>query len=188
MPVQPYDLTNVYLFDTETTGTGIGDQIIELGIINGVTGETVLQTFIKPLKNIPQEATNIHGITNEMVADAPTWSELQPTILKLIYGHKLAAYNVDFDRRMILQTASLNGTGPDLMDYYRSELEYAPCVMLWYAEYYGEPSWKAGQFKWQKLTLAAQQQDIDIEDLTAHRATSDCEITRRLINKVNEKL
>ncbi|WP_279142689.1 3'-5' exonuclease [Photobacterium phosphoreum] len=186
--VAKFNLKNVLLFDTETTGIGMMDEIIELGIINAETGEVLIDTYLKPLKTIPQEAINIHGITNEMVADAPTWLEIQSQLIELVYDKHLCAYNVDFDRRLFIQTAGIHGTDKNIIDYYRDKHEFAPCAMLWYAEFYGESSWKAGQFKWQKLTTAAIQQQIDFSDLTAHRAVSDCEIMRRVILKVNDQL
>ena len=186
--VAKFDLKDVLIFDSETTGVGMMDEIIEIGIINAETGEVLMDTYLKPSKTIPQEAINIHGITNEMVADAPTWAEVQPQLLEIIFDKHLYAYNVDFDRRLFLQTAGIHGTNKNIIEYYRDEHQFAPCAMLWYAEFYGDWNDYRQNYKWQKLTTAAIQQQVDFSDLTAHRAVSDCEITRRLILKVNDQL
>lgn len=184
--IQPLSLENAVIFDTETTGVKLIDEIIELGIIDAVTGDVILQTLLKPSIPIPAEATAVHGITNEMVANAPTWLDIQVDVIKALYGKRAIAYNSEFDRRMILQTASKYKASEDLMEFYRT-LEY-PCAMKWYAEFYNEWNTYKGSYKWQKLTDAAFQQDVQIDDLDAHRASCDCEITRRVINAVNAQL
>ncbi len=64
----------------------------------------------------------------------------------------------------------------------------AVCAMTWYAEFFGEWNYSCNAPKWQSLTNACAQQDVDVSDLNAHRALADCEMTRRLINAVNSKL
>ena len=65
-------LLNCAILDTETTGLYDDAEIVEISIIDE-NGGVLLDTLVKPLKPIPAEATAIHGITNEMVATAPTW-------------------------------------------------------------------------------------------------------------------
>ncbi|MGH1280407.1 3'-5' exonuclease [Bacillus basilensis] len=63
------------ILDTETTGLTQRDQIIEI-CVNDLTGKILLNPLVKPTINIPAEAASIHGITNEMVDDAPSWIEI----------------------------------------------------------------------------------------------------------------
>ena len=64
------------VLDTETTGMdpAQGDRIIEIGCVELMnhmpTGKT-LQLYINPERDIPAEATAVHGITNDFVADKP---------------------------------------------------------------------------------------------------------------------
>ncbi len=60
------------ILDTETTGLTLRDQIIEINVID-LTGKILLNSLVKPTINIPAEAASIHGITNEMVHDAPSY-------------------------------------------------------------------------------------------------------------------
>ncbi|MGM7876076.1 3'-5' exonuclease [Yersinia enterocolitica] len=164
---------NCLILDTETTGLGNDAEIIEICIID-CTGKVLLNTLIRPRNPIPAEATAIHGITNEMVAAAPTWRDIHWQLMVLIHTRRLVIYNVDFDVRLILQTAGINGCG-----FGSLELN-AECAMRNYAEYYGQWDQKRNKFKWQRLSNAAEQQGVVI-DGTPHRALADCKTTLGVI-------
>ena len=61
----------VYL-DTETTGLELKDEIVEIAIIDK-NGLVLIDSLIKPKQPIPDSATAIHHISNEMVKDSPTF-------------------------------------------------------------------------------------------------------------------
>ncbi|WP_145588354.1 3'-5' exonuclease [Yersinia aldovae] len=164
---------NCLILDTETTGLGKEAEIIEICIID-CTGKVLLNTLVKPRNPIPAEATAIHGITNEMVAAAPTWRDIHWQFMALTHTKTLVIYNIDFDVRLILQTAAINNCG------FNSYELNAECAMHSYAEYYGLWDEKRNKFKWQKLVDAAEQQGVVIEG-TAHRAYSDCKATLGVI-------
>ncbi len=86
----------VYL-DTETTGVPAWEhKIVEISIIDD-EGNILLDTLVNPEREIPEEATNIHGITNEMVKSYGTIEEFIPKINNLIRGKKLVIYNSKYD-------------------------------------------------------------------------------------------
>jgi DNA polymerase III subunit epsilon len=69
----------IVFFDLETTGTSTSaDRIVELFAVRiGVDGnEHQIHHLINPTIPIPEDATAIHGITNEMVQDKPTFTDL----------------------------------------------------------------------------------------------------------------
>lgn len=181
-PQSQISLENSVILDTETTGLDYDDEIVQIAIIDGETGEKLLNELVKPTKPISKESSNIHNITNEKVANSPSYNEIHQKVLIILNDKNIIVYNSDFDLRMIKKTASK----------YNIDSEIKPknvtCVMEWYAQFWGDFNDYFGSYKWQKLTSAARQQHIDISDLTAHDALSDCEITRRLINTVNNKL
>lgn len=165
--------SNCLILDTETTGLGDDAEIIEISIID-CAGKVLLNTLVKPHNFIPAEATAIHGITNEMVATAPTWRDIHWQFMALTHTKTLVIYNIDFDVRLILQTATINKCG-----FSSFELN-AECAMHNYAEYYGQWDEKRNKFKWQSLSNAAKQQGVVI-DGTPHRALSDCKTTLGVI-------
>ena len=189
--MEKFDLTDCVIFDTETTGVDIHDEVIELGIIDAVTGEVLFHSYLKPICAIHPQALEVHKITPAMLEDAPTWNEVQPELIKILEHKKMIAYNIDFDARLLAQTALVHKASDDLYEFWVGRsgwMVYAPCAMLWYAQYFGVWNNYRNDWKWQKLVNAAEQQNIDISDLTAHRAVSDCEITRRVIHAVNAKI
>lgn len=88
------------VFDVETTGLEpLKEEIIEIGackVVNGRIDET-FSTFIKPSKHIPKEITELTGITDDMVKDAPTINYVMPDFYKFCDGAVLVAHNIAFD-------------------------------------------------------------------------------------------
>ena len=86
-------------FDLETTGTDISkDRIIEIAILKlfpDGTKET-LETRINPEIPIPIEASMVHGITDQMVINQPSFKEVSKKIYDFIKGCDLAGFNSDF--------------------------------------------------------------------------------------------
>ena len=80
-------------FDLETTGINIGkDRIVEISILKVFpNGTQESKTWlVNPVIEIPKEASDIHGITNEKVVNEPTFNELAPEVSKRIQGCDLA--------------------------------------------------------------------------------------------------
>lgn len=165
-------LYNCIILDTETTGLDENAEIIEVGIIDH-TGKVLFDSLIKPVRPIPAEVTAINGITNEMVANAPTWDQVYNEIKQIVEANLLVAFNAEFDLRLIEQTSALYGRPPvDVRTYYRDNLWINGCAMKLYAQYYGE--WKVEEqtYRRQSLTRALEQQGITV-DVPAHRAVGD---------------
>lgn len=84
------------VFDLETTGLQITtDRIVQIAIIKLFEdGHTeTLNELVNPEQNIPDEIAAIHGISNDMVANAPTFKELAPKLITFIGDADLAGYN-----------------------------------------------------------------------------------------------
>ncbi|HEX8562958.1 MAG TPA: 3'-5' exonuclease [Flavobacterium sp.] len=88
----------ICFFDLETTGIDIcKDRIVEISIFKVYpNGNKESRTWlVNPETMIPAVVTAVHGITNEKVANEPTFKELAPTIYNMIKDSDLAGYNSD---------------------------------------------------------------------------------------------
>jgi DNA polymerase-3 subunit epsilon len=94
-------------FDLETTGTNIStDKIVQIAIVKtNVDGTTEEKTrLVNPGIPIPKEATDVHGITDEMVKDQPTFGQIAKALKSTFEGCDIAGYNSDnFDVPLIIQ-------------------------------------------------------------------------------------
>jgi len=86
----------IIFFDLETTGINIAnDRIVEISILKIFpNGNKESKTWlVNPVIEIPKEASDIHGITNEQVVNEPTFDELAAQISIMIEGCDLAGFN-----------------------------------------------------------------------------------------------
>jgi DNA polymerase-3 subunit epsilon len=95
-------------YDTETTGTDPQkDRIVEIAAFDPYLKKE-FQTLVNPGCPIPDDVIAIHGITNEMVANAPSFAEAGKAFIEFCFGDSvLVAHNNDgFDRHFLIQEAS----------------------------------------------------------------------------------
>ena len=94
-------------FDLETTGTDISkDRIVEIAILklHPDGSKEILESRVNPEMPIPAEASAVHGITNEMVAEVPTFKEQSQKIYAFFKGCDLAGFNSDrFDIPLLVE-------------------------------------------------------------------------------------
>lgn len=155
-------------FDTETTGLSHDAEIIELTILD-ISGGILFNKLIKPQRPIQKGAISIHGITNEMVANAPSFEHFAPEIQKIIAGKNLVAHNVEYDKqRLIYEFGRLGNIKlPDVKSW--------NCTMLMNIHYKYQ--------KWPKLIELAKEHGITFEG-EAHRSHADTEVCRKIIHSI----
>ena len=110
-------LNDTYVvFDLETTGfSPIKDKIIEIGAVkveNGVITDK-FSTFVNPKVPIPFEITNLTGITDDMVMEAPDIETILPQFLEFVGDAVLVAHNASFDVSFIEQNCRYQDITPD---------------------------------------------------------------------------
>jgi DNA polymerase III subunit epsilon len=94
------------ILDTETTGMdpAKGDKIVEIGcleIINLMPTGRTFHHYINPEREIPADATAVHGITLAMVQNKPTFLELAADLVEFIGDGVIVAHNAPFDLKFI---------------------------------------------------------------------------------------
>jgi len=115
------------ILDTETTGMNqgagavyLGHRIIEIGcveVINRRLTGRYFHQYINPGQAIDEEAIQVHGITNERVANEPRFQQIAGEFIEFIRGAELVAHNASFDMSFINHEFSmLNPKGPVVTD------------------------------------------------------------------------
>lgn len=105
--------------DTETTGTSVntGDKIVEIGcveMIDHVPTGNYFHKYINPMRDMPQEAFAIHGLSNEFLSDKPVFGEVAKEFLDFIGNGILVIHNAPFDMGFInteLKNVGINPIG-----------------------------------------------------------------------------
>ena len=155
---------NNIILDTETTGLGRDDEVIQLGIIN-IRGEILCDARVRPDMEVSPSATAIHGITQEALQHAPHIREIHGFLMGIFDAHDLIiAYNAPFDARMLAQTLRKNNLATPTNRWI--------CAMRAYAE--------GG--RWSKLTDVCEA-EINVP---AHSAVGDCLRTLALLKGAQE--
>lgn len=104
------------VLDTETTGLDYTkEKMVEFAAVRLENGKIKdeFQTLINPEQHIRKSSIAIHGITSDMVADAPTEAEAMPKILEFIGDYPIVAHNAIFDYTFINE-ASLRTFGKEI--------------------------------------------------------------------------
>ena len=93
--------------DLETTGINLGtDRIVEIAIVKILTDGTrsVKRKLINPGVPIPKSSSDIHGITDEMVKDAPLFKQVAQELKQMLDGCDFAGYNSNrFDIPLLME-------------------------------------------------------------------------------------
>jgi ATP-dependent DNA helicase DinG len=101
--------------DLETTGIdSTQDSVIEIGAVRfrGNRIESEFQTLVNPRRPIPNEVIELTGITNAMVASAPTLREVLPKLLMFVGNDAIVGHNVMFDLGFLRQAGIFNQNLP----------------------------------------------------------------------------
>ncbi len=160
----------VYL-DTETTGTGITAEIIEIAIVD--TDSSVLfDSLVKPRGAIEPDAQRVHGLTMADLQSAPSWQQTWPQVEAVLSGRVVGIYNSEFDLRMMKQSHQRSWLAWKLPE------DGFFCLMKLYASFYGDWDARRGSYRWQALELARQQCDLALPN--SHRAYDDALLARAI--------
>ena len=90
------------VLDTETTGLTpkTGHRIVEIGcveLLNLVPTGNVYHVYINPERDMPEEAYNVHGLSETFLREKPVFEEIVQDFLEFVEGAQLVIHNADFD-------------------------------------------------------------------------------------------
>ncbi len=154
------------LFDTETTGVDPlqGDRIIEIAaleLLRDLPTGRVFHCVIDPERDVPEEATRVHGFTRADVMGKPKFAEIVDGFLAFAGDCKLVAHNASFDfgfLNMELARLRLPALHPDRM---------IDTLAIARAKFPGLPN---------SLDALCRRFDIDLSARSTHNALLDCKL------------
>jgi len=94
------------VLDTETTGfdPATGHRVVEIGCVELInhmpTGET-FHVYINPERDMPPEAFNVHGLSEEFLSDKPLFADVAEKFMNFIGDARLVIHNADFDMKFL---------------------------------------------------------------------------------------
>lgn len=165
----------VYL-DTETTGLGQLDEIVEISVLDS-DGAILVDTLVKPSRSIPGDASAIHGIYDDEVALAQCWPDVWPAVAGALLGRTVVIYNAEFDLRMMRQSHRLHGLRWD-------DAVQSYDLMALYASYCGDWDPRRRSFRFHSLSNAARACRLPM--VQTHRALGDVQMSRALLHSIAE--
>lgn len=161
-------------FDLETTGTLPGvDRIVEIGAVRFIGGEvdSFYSTLVDPRIPIPEAASRVNRITDDMVRGKPTIDQLLPSFAEFCGDDLMIAHNAAFDYQFLLadikkyETPAPKGV---VVDSYAISKKIFP----------GLPNYKLG-------TLV---QHLNIPSTDFHRAEADASYCGRLFLQICQRI
>ena len=135
----------------------------------------VYHSLCKPDIAMPASATEVNGITDALLADAPSFAQIWPDLVPT--PAPLYAWNADFDREVLLRTAKrFDLAVPEAL----KDTKRWNCAMKLHARWYGEWSNGRNAYRWQPLAWACVDLEIE-ENEQQHRALGDTQTTLRVL-------
>lgn len=159
------------VFDLETTGfSGQDDRITEIGAVKIKNGEVIesFNTFVNPKRPIPYRITEITGITDDMVKDAPEEKEAIENFICFIGNKILIAHNASFDMSFLIATAGRNNI--EIKNTYIDTVTISRTIFK--------------EIKNHKLDTVAKH--LNLEKFNHHRASDDANILAHIFFKITD--
>ncbi len=154
------------VLDTETTGfePSEGHKMVEIGcveLINHMPTGKVFHTYLNPLRDVPEEAARVHGLTVEFLEDKPVFTEKVGEFLDFIGTDKMVIHNAEFDMKFI--NAELKASGFKQLPFDQA----IDSLLIARKKFPGQPA---------SLDALCRRFKVDNSDRTYHGALLDSEL------------
>lgn len=159
-------MTRSVLLDTETTGLEpqLGHRIVEIAaieLINELPTGRHFQALVNPGRDIPDDATHIHGFTMADLAGKPSFAAIAPDLLNFLEDSPLIAHNAPFDFAFL--NAEFMRLGLPCLD----ESRMVDTLALARMRFPGLPN---------NLDALCRRFSVDVSGRTTHNALLDCRL------------
>ncbi|HEX9091327.1 MAG TPA: exonuclease domain-containing protein [Anaerolineales bacterium] len=158
----------------KTTGAGEFSEVVEIAILD-INGTPLVDELVKPKRHIRQNASDEHGITDEMINFAPRWAEVLPKVEEVLVGRQVCLYDL-VEEMQALKNSNHNSHNRWVFD----EGKFLNLMDL-FSRYKNERNPRSGALLTYTLENAVRQLGIDIEIIAYRRAHEDAWLLRALL-------
>jgi len=165
------------VLDTETTGISIkeGHRIVEIGCIeldNLIPTKNKFHCYLNPERKVSEKALEVHGYTDEFLANQKKFSDVGEQFLEFIKGKRLVIHNADFDIGHLNNELAILGKK-------KLDNEIIDTLILARDKFPGSPV---------SLDALCKRYRIDNSERTQHTALIDCDLLAKVyINLIDQK-
>ncbi len=168
---------NPLFMHSKTTGAAEQAEVVEIAIMDNA-GKQLIDALVKPKRHIRPNATEEHGITDEMVDNAPKWTEVLPEIEEILARKKVCVYDLGGEL-VALQNSYLNYNNRWALDS-----DSFVNVMDLFSRYRNVRDPRSGGLTNYSLEDAARLMGIDIEIIGYRRAHEDAWLIRAILQAI----
>ncbi len=165
---------NPLFMHSKTTGAAEQTEVVEIAVLDSA-GNPLLDALVKPKRHIRPDATEEHGITDDMVENAPRWTEVLPDVEEILARKKVCVYDLEGEL-LALQNSCLNYNNRWALDN-----DSFFNVMDLYSRFRNVRDPRSGALVNYTLEEAARLMGIDIEIIAYRRAHEDAWLVRAIL-------
>ncbi len=165
---------NPLFMHSKTTGAADQSEVVEIAVLDSA-GKPLIDALVKPKRHIRPDATHEHGITDDMVENAPKWNEVLPEIEEILAHKKVCVYDLDSEL-LALQNSYQNNNNRWSLD-----TDSFINVMDLFSRFRNIRESHSGALINYSLEEAARMMGIDIEIIAYRRAHEDAWLVRAIL-------
>ena len=166
--------TNPLFMHSKNTGAAEQAEVVEIAILDS-SGQPLIDALVKPKRHIRPSATEEHGITDEMVENAPKWTEVLPEVEEILARKKVCVYDMPGELA-VMRTSYQNNH-----NRWALNTDNFINIMDMFSRYRNVRDPRSGVLECYSLEEAARALGIDIEIIAYRRAHEDAWLIRAIL-------
>lgn len=159
---------------SKTTGAADQAEVVEIAILDSA-GKPLVDALVKPKRHIRPSASAVHGITDEMVDNAPRWSEILPEVEEALARKKVCVYDLNSE------LVALQNSFQNYNNRWSLDTDSFINIMELFSRYRNVRDPRSGSLVIYTLEEAARMLGIDIEIIGYRRAHEDAWLVRAIL-------
>ena len=165
---------NPLFMHSKTTGAAEQAEVVEIAILDSA-GQPLIDALVKPKRHIRTDASDVHGITDEMVDNAPKWSEILPEVEEILARKKVCVYDLN------CELLALHNSYQNNHNRWALDADSFINVMDLFSRFRNIRDPRSGALTDYSLEEAARLMGVDIEIIAYRRAHEDAWLLRAIL-------